>query len=70
MLKCDIKKDHRIKVQASGTAYDLMLETGTAIQQIYQNILKQNPEAAKDYKLYLLGVLLDPESPVWKEPPA
>ena len=28
---------------------------------------KENPEAAKGYKLHLLGLLLDPDSPVWKE---
>ena len=66
MLKCNIKKGGMVRVKASGTAQDLMVETGTLIQEVYRNINQANPDAAKAYKLNLLGVLLDPESPVWK----
>lgn len=67
MLKCNIKKGGMVRVKASGTAQDLMVETGTLIQEVYRNINQASPGAAKAYKLKLLGVLLDPESPVWKE---
>lgn len=69
MLKCNIKKGGKGKVwvKASGTAEDLTVETGMVVQQIYRSIREQNPEAAKGYKLHLLGLLLDPKSPVWKE---
>lgn len=67
MIKCTIKKDSAIWVKASGTAQDLTAETGAAIKMIYLSIKKDNPEAAKGYKLHLLGLLLDPNSPVWKE---
>lgn len=66
MLKCNIKRGGTIRIKATGTAHDLMLETGTLIQDVYQNMNRQNPEAAKEYKLKLLGLLLDPKSPVWK----
>ena len=68
MLKCNIKKGATIRVKANGTAHDLTLETGMLIKQIYRNIMQQNPAAAEGYKIHLLGLLLDPQSPVWKEP--
>lgn len=68
MLKCKIGKEKSIRVQATGTAQELMLETGMLIQQVYRSIREQNPEAAKGYRIQLLTLLLDPKSPVWKEP--
>ena len=68
MLKCNLdRKKDRIQVKGSGTAQDLMVETAVMIQILYQDINSQSPEAAKDYKNRLLGTLLDPKSPVWKE---
>ena len=67
MLKCNIKREGHVKVKSSGTAWDLMVETAALIQEIYRNIKQQNPEAAKGYRRHLMGLLLDPKSPVWKE---
>lgn len=68
MIKCNIdEKKDKIWVNTTGTAQDMMVETAVLIQQIFQGINAQNPEAAKGYKLNLLGTLLDPSSPVWKE---
>lgn len=68
MLKCHVnkKKGHNW-VKAAGTAQELMVETAALIENTYQAIHQQNPEAAKGYKNNLLGMLLDPKSPVWKE---
>lgn len=66
MLKCKIGKGKGVRVQASGTADELMVETGMLIQQVYQSIREQNPEAAKGYRSQLLILLLKTESPVWK----
>ena len=69
MLKCKIKKTGRglvIRVNAEGTAKMVMAETAALIATVYQNINKKNPEAAKGFKHALIGVLLDPDSPVWK----
>ena len=68
MLKCNIKKGGTIRVKASGTAEDLMVETAAMIQEVHRSIAQQSPEAAKGYKIHLLGLLLDSRSPVWKEP--
>lgn len=67
MIKCNIQREGHVRVKASGTAQELMVETAAMIQEIYQTINAQNPEAAKGYKNHLLGTLLDPSSPVWKE---
>ena len=67
MLKCNIKRGGNIRVKASGTAQDLMVETAAAIKEVHNGISKANQEAAKEYRLKLIGLLLDPDSPVWKE---
>lgn len=67
MLKCKIKRSGYLRVRAKGTPHDLMVEAAALIQNIYRNINKQAPDAAQAFKNALLGTLLDPESPVWKE---
>lgn len=67
MIKCKIKISGHIQVKASGTVKDLTVETAALIEDIYQSIHQKNPEAAKGYKNTLIGILLDPKSPVWKE---
>lgn len=67
MITCIVKRKGLVVVKASGTAEEMMVETSALIREVYQNINKQNPEAASGYKLALIGTLLDPESPVWKE---
>lgn len=68
MIKCNINKAKgKVNVKGNGTAQDLMVETAVLIQQIFQGINATNPEGAQGYKNRLLGTLLDPSSPVWKE---
>lgn len=67
MIKCKIEREGRVRVKATGTAWDLMVETATLIKEVHRNIRQQNPEAAKGYRRHLLGLLLDPNSIVWKE---
>lgn len=67
MLKCNIdRKKNRVRVKAKGTAHDLMVETSCLISDIYRNINAAVPDAAQVFKNALIGVLLDPKSPVWK----
>ena len=67
MLKVNIsRKKDRMKIQVAGTGSEIMVETCFVIETIYRNIHQQNPEAAEAYKNHLLGVLLDPKSPVWQ----
>lgn len=69
MIKCNInRKKGKVWVKNSGTAEEAMVETAALIQLIYQGIHEKNPKVAQVYKTKLLGVLLDPKTPVWKEP--
>ena len=68
MIKCKIARNRCIKVKTSGKIRDVMVETAFLIQTIYENAHQQNPEVAAFYKDNLLGLLLNPKSPVWKEP--
>lgn len=68
MLKCNIDKaKKRVRIKGSGTPHDLMVETACLIHDIHHHIQKEAPDAAKEYKMKLIGTLLDPDSPVWKE---
>ena len=68
MLKCNInRKKNRVRVKAKGTAHDFMLETSCLIADIYKNLNAAAPDAAQGFKNALIGMLLDPKSPVWKE---
>ena len=69
MLKCHIRRGKRGHqwVKTAGTADDIMVELSALISLIYQGINRKNPEAAKMFRNQLIGVLLDPTSPVWKE---
>lgn len=67
MLKCKIKKGSRIRVEAKGNGADLVAETGVMVQEIYRGIKRENPEAAQQYRLSVIGLLLDPKSPVWSD---
>lgn len=68
MIKCNINRaKDRVQVKASGTTADCMVETAMAIQQIYRGLKSQNPEAADNYRRHIIGIIIDPDSPVWKE---
>lgn len=68
MLKCHIDKDKkRVWVKGNGTPRTLMVEVTCLIGDIFRHINEQAPDAAQQFKNELLGMLLDPESPVWKE---
>lgn len=67
MLKCNINKSkNMVRVKANGTPHDLMVETATLIKDIHNHIHKESMVAASAYKMELIGMLLDPDSPVWK----
>lgn len=67
MLKCNVKEGGMVFVKAKGPASNLVPEIAMVVQAVYRGILKKSPEAAKEFKNRLIGLLLDPASPVWKE---
>lgn len=44
-----------------------MVEAAAIVRDIYHHINEQAPDAAQVFKNELIGTLLDPRSPVWKE---
>lgn len=68
MLKCNINKARKkVRIKGNGTPHDLMVETCCLIENIYRNTHKKSPVAAREFKMKLIGTLLDPNSPVWKD---
>lgn len=68
MIKCKIsKKKNLAKIKAGGTLRELVVESLAIIQGTYDSIAESDPEAAKEYKNTLIGVLLDPKSPIFKK---
>lgn len=67
MLKCNVRDSGSIYVKAKGAADKLVTETAVVVQAVYRGIHDKSPEAAKEFRNRLLGLLLDPESHVWQE---
>lgn len=68
MLKCKIdKKTGRIRVHTKGDLGTITAEVLCLFKDVHRNIERQNPEAAKEFKNTVIGAMLDPRSPVWKE---
>ena len=67
MIKCKIKRGGKVKIAAKGKGANLGPETLLLIQQVYRGIKAKNPEAADAYKRGIIGTLIAPDSPVWKE---
>lgn len=69
MIKCHVSKKKRghTWVKVNGAAQDLVTELCVVVGEIYRAIKRKYPEAAEEFKLNLIGMLLDPRSPVWEE---
>lgn len=68
MIKCRIDKEKDIvRIKTKGTGETINTELFFLIQQIYRGIRSQNESAAEFFRTTTIGVLLDPNSPVWKE---
>ena len=67
MLICYLNNaKKRAWAKGKGTAHDLTVETASIIKALYRSFHVESPEAAEEYKLTIIGLLLDPDSPVWK----
>ena len=69
MLKCKIDRKKgivKIRTEKKTDARNVSVETLALIKTIYEGIKEKNPEAAKEYKLTIIGSIIDPKSPVWK----
>ena len=68
MLKCNIDRQKKIiRIKAKGTPYELYAEAAVLIRDIYNHIHEQAPDQADAFKNTIIGTMIDPDSPVWKE---
>lgn len=68
MLKCNIDKDKgKGYLKSKGDIDNVIVEALTLIKQLYLGIEQESSAAAKHFKNTIIGMLLDPDSPVWKE---
>ena len=68
MIKCKIDREKNIvRVKCKGPAASMTAEILALIQQVHHGIKVQNEFAAEGFRLDIIGSLLDPKSPVWKE---
>lgn len=67
MIQCHInRKKRRVWVKAKGDSQDVAVEALSCIKLTYQQIVKEDPEAAKGFKQTIIAGVLDPKSPVWE----
>lgn len=68
MLKCKVVKENgHVRVKAKGSPNTLAVESCAIIMDCFKELNRQYPAAADEYKRTVLGMMLDPSSPVWKE---
>lgn len=65
MIKCKIKKGSLSKLRISGTANEVCNEIAVLIHVAYNGIKRFDPDAGEKFKRRLIGLLLDPKSPVF-----
>lgn len=68
MLKCNIDRAKgNVRVKTKGDLNSITVETLALFKELHRGIAQQNPEAAKAFKTTVIGAMLDPSSPLWKE---
>lgn len=68
MIKCKLnKKKNYLRLKVRDSLPVVTTETLALIQSIYEGIVDKSPKAAEEYKNALIGVLLDPNSPIFKK---
>lgn len=68
MLKCKIDKAKGpVYLKTKGDLATITVEFLALFRQLHYGIAQQNPEAAKEFRNTVIGAMLDPRSPLWKE---
>ena len=68
MIKCKIDRGKGpVKVKAKGDVNTITVEMLALFKEVHKNIEQQNPDAAREFKNTVIGAMLDPRSPLWKE---
>lgn len=67
MINCEIVSSKGPKMTAVGNTTTLAAETSILIKMIYDSIRMNNPVDAAPYIHGIVGVLTDPNSPMYQE---
>lgn len=68
MIKCKFNRGKKALVKADGTLDTVTKETMLVIREIYQGTKKENEDAAEEFRNLLFSFLVDPSSPLYKNP--
>ena len=68
MIKCNIKIDKKVRVNAKGTLTTVTKEFLLLTMEIYQGLKKNNESGAEEFRKTLFAFLIDPNSPLFKNP--
>lgn len=67
MLNININRtDDTVKIEATGNMLTLIGELTFVIHDFYNSMYKHDPDMAAVFQSNLVGVLSDPDSPVWQ----
>ena len=71
MLKAEIKNSKaggdKVFVMANGSLADIIVEVGLVINGVHAQLKQASPILAKQYRQNLTALLIDPETPLWKD---
>lgn len=68
MLKCKIDRAKgTVNVSTKGDLSAITVEVLALFKELHRGIAQQNPDAAREFKNTVIGAMLDPGSPLWKE---
>ena len=68
MIKCKIDRAKGpVQIKTKGDLRTITVEVLALFKEIHHGIQQQNPEAAREFKNNVIGAMLDPRSPLWKE---
>ncbi len=68
MIKCNIKFGKKLQIEAKGTSDTLAKELMLITREIYHSLKMKNESAAEDFRKLLFAFLIDPNSPLFKNP--
>lgn len=68
MIKCKFNRGKKALVKADGSLDTVTKEIMLVIREIYRRTQKENEDAAEEFRNLLFAFLVDPNSPLYKNP--
>ena len=61
-----VHKNGLVEFSASGEMSDVVVEIVMMCHKIYNSILRQNKDAADEFRYAVIRAIVDPKSPIWE----